>query len=196
MVETETASVSMIQRRLRVGYTRAGRLIDMLERRGVISGYEGSKPRQVLITQADLARAASAAARPSRPRAEADAESLPRVASAHRATMCGWTAVSAAILREARNRREVELSEVEAATRIRLRYLRAIENEEWDVLPGGVYTARLHPHLRRLSRPRRRAAGRRVPRAASNLAPRAGRATRREAGAVGVPPRRSLVSVA
>jgi S-DNA-T family DNA segregation ATPase FtsK/SpoIIIE len=55
-VQTETASVSMIQRRLRVGYTRAGRLIDMLERRGVISGYEGSKPRQVLITQADLTR--------------------------------------------------------------------------------------------------------------------------------------------
>src|SRR5262249_8424737 len=48
VVQTETASVSMIQRRLRVGYTRAGRLIDMLERRGVISGYEGSKPRQVL----------------------------------------------------------------------------------------------------------------------------------------------------
>jgi DNA segregation ATPase FtsK/SpoIIIE, S-DNA-T family len=57
VVQTETASVSMIQRRLRVGYTRAGRLIDMLERRGVISGYEGSKPRQVLITQADLGRA-------------------------------------------------------------------------------------------------------------------------------------------
>ena len=56
VVETETASVSMIQRRLRVGYTRAGRLIDMLERRGVISGYEGSKPRQVLVTGADLAR--------------------------------------------------------------------------------------------------------------------------------------------
>jgi DNA segregation ATPase FtsK/SpoIIIE, S-DNA-T family len=56
VVQTETASVSMIQRRLRVGYTRAGRLIDMLERRGVISGYEGSKPRQVLITAADLNR--------------------------------------------------------------------------------------------------------------------------------------------
>jgi S-DNA-T family DNA segregation ATPase FtsK/SpoIIIE len=55
-VETETASVSMIQRRLRVGYTRAGRLIDMLERRGVISGYEGSKPRQVLIGPADVPR--------------------------------------------------------------------------------------------------------------------------------------------
>jgi S-DNA-T family DNA segregation ATPase FtsK/SpoIIIE len=59
VVQTETASVSMIQRRLRVGYTRAGRLIDMLERRGVISGYEGSKPRQVLITQADLQRVLS-----------------------------------------------------------------------------------------------------------------------------------------
>jgi len=58
-VQTETASVSMIQRRLRVGYTRAGRLIDMLERRGVISGYEGSKPRQVLITQAELSRVLS-----------------------------------------------------------------------------------------------------------------------------------------
>lgn len=45
-----------------------------------------------------------------------------------------------AILRETRNRREIELAEVEVTTRIRLRYLRAIENEEWDVLPGGVYT--------------------------------------------------------
>ena len=54
VVETGTASVSMVQRRLRVGYTRAGRLIDMLERRGVISGYEGSKPRQVLIDEAQL----------------------------------------------------------------------------------------------------------------------------------------------
>jgi S-DNA-T family DNA segregation ATPase FtsK/SpoIIIE len=64
VVQTETASVSMIQRRLRVGYTRAGRLIDMLERRGVISGYEGSKPRQVLITQADLPRVLSGGAGP------------------------------------------------------------------------------------------------------------------------------------
>jgi S-DNA-T family DNA segregation ATPase FtsK/SpoIIIE len=56
VVESGTASVSMIQRRLRVGYTRAGRLIDMLERRGIISGYEGSKPRQVLVSMADLQR--------------------------------------------------------------------------------------------------------------------------------------------
>jgi DNA segregation ATPase FtsK/SpoIIIE, S-DNA-T family len=56
VVQTQTASVSLIQRRLRVGYTRAGRLIDMLERRGIISGYEGSKPRRVLVTEAELQR--------------------------------------------------------------------------------------------------------------------------------------------
>jgi S-DNA-T family DNA segregation ATPase FtsK/SpoIIIE len=56
VAEMQTASTSMLQRRLRLGYTRAGRMIDMLERRGVISGYEGSKPRQVLVTEADLPR--------------------------------------------------------------------------------------------------------------------------------------------
>ncbi len=56
VVQMGTASTSMLQRRLRVGYTRAGRLVDMMERRGVISGYEGSKARQVLITEADLSR--------------------------------------------------------------------------------------------------------------------------------------------
>jgi S-DNA-T family DNA segregation ATPase FtsK/SpoIIIE len=56
VVEMNTASTSMLQRRLRLGYTRAGRLIDMLERRSIISGYEGSKPRQVLVTESDLPR--------------------------------------------------------------------------------------------------------------------------------------------
>jgi S-DNA-T family DNA segregation ATPase FtsK/SpoIIIE len=56
VVQTQTASVSLIQRRLRVGYTRAGRLIDMLERRGIISGYEGSKPRRVLVEETALPR--------------------------------------------------------------------------------------------------------------------------------------------
>jgi S-DNA-T family DNA segregation ATPase FtsK/SpoIIIE len=72
VVQTETASVSMIQRRLRVGYTRAGRLIDMLERRGVISGYEGSKPRQVLIGEADLPRVLSGGQDPQPVAVEAD----------------------------------------------------------------------------------------------------------------------------
>jgi DNA segregation ATPase FtsK/SpoIIIE, S-DNA-T family len=60
VVQTQTASVSLIQRRLRVGYTRAGRLIDMLERRGIISGYEGSKPRRVLVGEAELSRVVTA----------------------------------------------------------------------------------------------------------------------------------------
>jgi len=62
VVEMGTASTSMLQRRLRLGYTRAGRLIDMLERRGIISGYEGSKPRQVLVTESDLPRVLAALA--------------------------------------------------------------------------------------------------------------------------------------
>jgi S-DNA-T family DNA segregation ATPase FtsK/SpoIIIE len=56
VVQAQTASVSLLQRRLRVGYTRAGRLIDMLERRGIISPYEGSKPRRVLVGEAELER--------------------------------------------------------------------------------------------------------------------------------------------
>jgi S-DNA-T family DNA segregation ATPase FtsK/SpoIIIE len=60
VVEMGTASTSMLQRRLRLGYTRAGRLIDMLERRGIISGYEGSKPRQVLVGEGDLPRVLAA----------------------------------------------------------------------------------------------------------------------------------------
>jgi DNA segregation ATPase FtsK/SpoIIIE, S-DNA-T family len=70
VVEMGTASTSMLQRRLRLGYTRAGRLIDMLERRGIISGYEGSKPRQVLVTEGDLPRvldALDAASGPAQP---------------------------------------------------------------------------------------------------------------------------------
>ncbi|MEA2334306.1 MAG: segregation ATPase FtsK/SpoIIIE, family [Solirubrobacteraceae bacterium] len=60
VAEMQTASTSMLQRRLRLGYTRAGRVIDMLERRGVVSGYEGSKPRQVLVNEADLPRVLAA----------------------------------------------------------------------------------------------------------------------------------------
>ncbi|HET9120666.1 MAG TPA: DNA translocase FtsK [Solirubrobacterales bacterium] len=71
VVESGTASVSMIQRRLRVGYTRAGRLIDMLERRGIISGYEGSKPRQVLVSMPDLPRVLGGGEAPEAPPSEA-----------------------------------------------------------------------------------------------------------------------------
>jgi DNA segregation ATPase FtsK/SpoIIIE, S-DNA-T family len=77
VVESETASVSMIQRRLRVGYTRAGRLIDMLERRGIISGYEGSKPRQVLVSMSDLPRILGGGAAPAADGSSTETELAP-----------------------------------------------------------------------------------------------------------------------
>ena len=53
-VEAGQASISMLQRRLRVGYARAGRLIDEMARRGIIGQAEGAKPREVLITREDF----------------------------------------------------------------------------------------------------------------------------------------------
>ena len=54
VVETGQESTSFIQRKFKVGYARAGRIIDQLEERGVISGYQGSKPRQVLMSKERL----------------------------------------------------------------------------------------------------------------------------------------------
>lgn len=51
VIETGQASTSFIQRRFKVGYARAGRIIDQMEERGIISGYEGSKPRTVLMSK-------------------------------------------------------------------------------------------------------------------------------------------------
>ena len=51
VIDAGQAAVSFIQRKFRVGYGRAGRIIDQMEARGIISGHEGSKPRQVLITK-------------------------------------------------------------------------------------------------------------------------------------------------
>jgi S-DNA-T family DNA segregation ATPase FtsK/SpoIIIE len=54
VVESGQASIMMLQRRLRVGYSRAARLVDQMEERGIIGGHEGSKPRKVLMTKAEL----------------------------------------------------------------------------------------------------------------------------------------------
>ncbi len=180
-----TASTSMLQRRLRLGYTRAGRLIDMLERRGIISGYEGSKPRQVLITEADVGRilthlaegsrgsssgrpggsapapapapadapapppdevevgAESTRRRRTRPRHPRPTGSEQGVNDRPRGVRAGSLADEmdeiGSQLREARMRMRIDTGEVEVRTKIRAKYLRAMENEEWDLLPGEVY---------------------------------------------------------
>ena len=51
VLETGQASVSMLQRRLKLGYSRAARLVDQMEERGYVGPFEGSKPRQLLITK-------------------------------------------------------------------------------------------------------------------------------------------------
>ena len=51
VLETGQASVSMLQRRLKLGYSRAARLVDQMEERGIVGPFEGSKPRQLLIDQ-------------------------------------------------------------------------------------------------------------------------------------------------
>ncbi|MGP4107042.1 DNA translocase FtsK [Virgibacillus sp. L01] len=53
ITEMQSASVSMLQRRFRIGYTRAARLIDAMEDRGIVGPYEGSKPRTVLVSQSE-----------------------------------------------------------------------------------------------------------------------------------------------
>ena len=54
IIDENTASVSLLQRKLRVGYARAGRIIDQLEAKGVVGPYEGSKPRKVLVDRTYL----------------------------------------------------------------------------------------------------------------------------------------------
>ena len=51
VIEAGQASISMLQRRMRVGYARAGRLIDEMALRGIVSEADGAKPRTVLITR-------------------------------------------------------------------------------------------------------------------------------------------------
>ncbi|KAB2954333.1 DNA translocase FtsK [Heliorestis acidaminivorans] len=54
LLDNGQASISMLQRRLRIGYARAARLIDMMEQHGIVGGYEGSKPREILISKAQF----------------------------------------------------------------------------------------------------------------------------------------------
>ena len=51
VTDMQTASVSLLQRRFRIGYSRAARIIDQMEMQGIVGPHEGSKPRQVLMTK-------------------------------------------------------------------------------------------------------------------------------------------------
>jgi S-DNA-T family DNA segregation ATPase FtsK/SpoIIIE len=53
VVQTQQASISMIQRRLRVGFNRAARMIERMEREGIVSAMDGTRPREVLISRVE-----------------------------------------------------------------------------------------------------------------------------------------------
>jgi S-DNA-T family DNA segregation ATPase FtsK/SpoIIIE len=53
VVQTQQASISMIQRRLRVGFNRAARMIERMEREGIVSGMDGTRPREVLVSRVE-----------------------------------------------------------------------------------------------------------------------------------------------
>jgi S-DNA-T family DNA segregation ATPase FtsK/SpoIIIE len=53
VVQTQQASISMIQRRLRVGFNRAARMIERMEREGIVSAMDGTRPREVLVSRAE-----------------------------------------------------------------------------------------------------------------------------------------------
>ena len=77
VLETGQASVSMLQRRLKLGYSRAARLVDQMEERGIVGPFEGSKPRQLLITRAqwdEMQMGGGPAAAADEPPFEADGE--------------------------------------------------------------------------------------------------------------------------
>ena len=54
ILDTKKASVSMLQRRFRIGYTRAGRLMDTLESMGIVGAADGARPREILITKEEF----------------------------------------------------------------------------------------------------------------------------------------------
>ena len=124
ILETQEASISKLQRRFRIGYTRAARIIDSMEALGIVGPYEGSKPRKVLM-------------------------SLERWRPLEIRSKCGFPLMheEAEIpletlgeqLRKARLARGLSIEDVHDATKIRIAYLAAMEAGKFYELPGEVY---------------------------------------------------------
>ena len=223
MVQSQTASVSMLQRRLRVGYTRAGRLIDMLERRGVISGYEGSKPRQVLVSEAELPRMLERLRRRLRLRRRRPGRTATR---ARRPSSSSSAAEAAAARRAAPRRRRQCTPDGHQGRGIRPADRRGAEagahspearhpdgrgaDQDQDQVPAGArergvggapgppVREGLPAHLRPVPGPRRRRARRRVPAHGRELAGGQGAAPVQRAGPGATPAagRRAATSLA
>ena len=118
---SDKASASLLQRRLRIGYARAARILDQMEDRGIVGPADGSRFREVMVTQRWLGRRRGA--RRGRGRVTDG--------SGHKL---------GEVLRTAREAKGVDLTRVERDTKIRARYLTALENGEYRDLPGAVYT--------------------------------------------------------
>ena len=120
MRRSDKASASLLQRRLRIGYARAARILDQMEDRGIVGPADGSRFREVLVT-----RTAGAA--------------TSRLTRTTRVTDEGVHKLGE-VLRTAREAKGVDLTRVERDTKIRERYLSALERGEYRELPGAVYT--------------------------------------------------------
>ena len=115
--QTQRASTSSLQRRLRIGYTRAARLMDILEERGVVGPARGSDPREILI---DL-----------------DGE-IPQ----NKPDELGVTnsmATLGQILKEAREKKNVTASQAAAATRMKIQTVEALERDDFSRMAAPMY---------------------------------------------------------
>ena len=146
--EYDRASASLLQRRLKVGYARAARMIDQLEARGYIGAFDGSNARQVLRRDGHVERPPGARRTTASTRTTDDdtASSSKRAVGGRPVATpaAGVTAEPAPTLPErlyaARERKGVDLYRAERDTKIRARYLGALERGDYRELPGAVYT--------------------------------------------------------
>ena len=144
--EYDRASASLLQRRLKVGYARAARMIDQLEARGYIGAFDGSNARPVLRRE-DAGSIGRASASTSTGMTDDDTGAarergvgIDRLRRRTRAVPPSRAPSLPERLYAARERKGVDLYRAERDTKIRARYLGALERGDYKELPGAVYT--------------------------------------------------------